>query len=82
MLVDLLHVKYYMPRIVKLRLDYIQRNFLWGGGSLEKKPHLVKWAMVCVRKEYGGLGVKDLGGESAFVVERKALWMDLVRVMY
>lgn len=71
-----------MPRVVKLRLDYIQRNLLCGGGSLEKKAHLVKWAMVRVRKVYGGLGVKDLGGDSTFAVERKALGMDLARVMY
>ena len=28
---------------------------------LEKKRHLVKWAMVCLDKKFGGLGVKDLG---------------------
>ena len=26
---------------VDIRLEKIQREFLWGGGSLEKKPHLV-----------------------------------------
>nr|CAN74005.1 hypothetical protein VITISV_006236 [Vitis vinifera] len=31
-----------MPRVVKLRLKKIQRDFLWGGGALEKRPHLVK----------------------------------------
>ncbi|RVW69989.1 hypothetical protein CK203_052723 [Vitis vinifera] len=28
---------------VRLRLEQIQQNFLWGGGTLERKPHLVKF---------------------------------------
>ena len=45
-----------LPRRVKLRLDRIQRDFHWGGGSLDKKPHLVKWAIVCSDKKEGGAG--------------------------
>ncbi|RVX12162.1 hypothetical protein CK203_010678 [Vitis vinifera] len=31
-------------RKVRLRLEKIQRNFLWGGGTLVQRPHLVsKW---------------------------------------
>ena len=29
------------------RLEKILRDFLWGGGALEKKPHLVNWSLVC-----------------------------------
>ena len=32
---------FHMPRCVSLRLERIQRDFLWGGGALERKPHLV-----------------------------------------
>ncbi|RVW99076.1 Transposon TX1 uncharacterized 149 kDa protein [Vitis vinifera] len=32
-----------IPRVVRLRLEKIQRDFLWGGGALEKRPHLVNW---------------------------------------
>ena len=32
-----------------------------GGVRLEKKPHLVGWATMCLDKECGGLRVKDLG---------------------
>ena len=30
-----------LPRRVKLKLETIQRDFLWGGGNLERKLHLV-----------------------------------------
>ena len=71
-----------LPRVVKIRLDQIQRDFLWGGGALEQKPHLVRWSIVCVEKRKEGLGVKNLGTFNRdllgkwvwrFAIERKAL---------
>ena len=50
----------WLPRVVRLRLEKIQRDFLWGRGGLEKKPHLVKWSIVCLDKKRGGLGVRCL----------------------
>ncbi|RVW38823.1 hypothetical protein CK203_074193 [Vitis vinifera] len=35
-----------MPKVVRLRLEQIQRDFLWGGGALEQKTHLVNWCFV------------------------------------
>ncbi|RVX17120.1 putative ribonuclease H protein [Vitis vinifera] len=35
-------------------------DFLWGGGALERKPHLVNWDTVCLDKRKGGLGVRRL----------------------
>ena len=32
---------YRMPKLVRSRLEKIQRDFLWGGSNLEWKPHLV-----------------------------------------
>ena len=46
-----------LPKRVKLRLEKIQMDFLWGGGNLEKKLHLVNWDTVCLSKEKGGLGI-------------------------
>ncbi|RVW51699.1 Protein S-acyltransferase 10 [Vitis vinifera] len=37
-----------------------ERDFLWGGGALERKLHLVRWDLVCLEKCNGGLGVKSL----------------------
>ena len=49
-----------IPKIVWSRLEKIQRDFLWGGGNLERKPHLVNWNTVCREKNRGGLGVRGL----------------------
>ncbi|RVW77097.1 Transposon TX1 uncharacterized 149 kDa protein [Vitis vinifera] len=38
-----------LPSSVRRRLEKIQRDFLWGGGNLERKPHLVRWELVCLR---------------------------------
>ena len=51
---------FWLPRRVRLRLEQFQRDFLYGGGNLEKKPHLVKWSTVCSNRKIGGLGVKSL----------------------
>ncbi|RVW19547.1 putative ribonuclease H protein [Vitis vinifera] len=45
---------------VARRLEKLQRDFLWGGGSTERKAHLVNWERVCVGKEKGGLGLRKL----------------------
>ena len=50
-----------LPRVVRMRLEQSQRDFLWGGGALKQKPHLVRWSIMCVDKRKGGLGVKSLG---------------------
>ena len=48
---------FHLPKGVKSRLEKIQRDFLWGGGNLERKIHVVSWDVVCLRKEKGGLGI-------------------------
>ena len=49
-----------MPKLVCSRLEKIQRDFLWGGGNLERKAHLVNWKTVCLEKSRGGIGVRSL----------------------
>ena len=49
-----------MPKVVARRLEKLQRDFLWGGGNLERKAHLVNWEVVCADKEKGGLGLRKL----------------------
>ncbi|WJZ82701.1 hypothetical protein VitviT2T_002436 [Vitis vinifera] len=76
-----------MPRVVSLRLEKIQRDFLWGGGALERKPHLVNWDIVCLDKRKGGLGVRRLSTLNRallckwnwrFANERENLWRHVI----
>ena len=47
-------------RKVCARLEKIQRDFLWGGDTLEKKSHLVNWSAVCVDIRQEILGIRSL----------------------
>ena len=49
-----------IPKGVKSRLEKIQWDFLWGGGNLDTKIHLVNWETVCTSKKGGGLGIRSL----------------------
>jgi hypothetical protein len=49
-----------MPVQVRKKVVRIQRDFLWGGVSGNKKLSWVKWKVVCREKGKGGLGVRDL----------------------
>ena len=49
-----------MPKTVARRLEKLQRDFLWGGGNMEKKAHLINWEVVCADKEKGRLGLRKL----------------------
>ena len=42
---------------VSLRLEKIQWDFLWEGGELKRRSHLVSWSIVCWDKKEGCLGV-------------------------
>ena len=59
-----------LPRKVKIRLEKIQRDFLWGGGNLERKIHLVNWDIVCSSKEKGGLGIRSLSNFNKALLEK------------
>ncbi|RVW80209.1 putative ribonuclease H protein [Vitis vinifera] len=80
-----------MLRSIRLRLEQIQRDFLWVGGALERKIHLVKWPVVCSDKSKGGLGVKCLSTLNRaflgkwswhFMVENEALWYQVISRKY
>ena len=82
---------FHMSRSVSLRLELIQRDFLWGGGALERKPRLMEWSIVCSDKRKDGLGVRNLAllnkaflykWSWRFTVEREALWRQVIRAKY
>ena len=76
-----------IPCMVCKRLEKIQMDFLWGGGNLDQKTHLVKWATVCTNKRKGGLGVRGLQKLNQallgkwnwrFANEGNALWRETI----
>ena len=49
-----------VPSKIIVKLEAIQRRFLWGGGSEHRKIAWVNWKTVCQPKDKGGLGIKDI----------------------
>ena len=49
-----------IPSSVALRIDKIQRDFLWGGIDEGKKFHLINWHQVCQPLKSGGLGFRNI----------------------
>ncbi|RVW47057.1 putative ribonuclease H protein [Vitis vinifera] len=80
-----------MPKSVAKRLEKAQRDFLWGGGNLKGKIHLVKWDVVCTDKNKGGLDLrkivmlnKALLGKWIwrFACEKDNLWKQVITTKY
>ena len=80
-----------MPKVVARRLEKLQRDFLWGGGNLERKAHLVNWEVVCADKEKGGLGIRKLALLNKalldkwiwrFAYDKENLWKKVILVKY
>ena len=73
---------------MRLRLEQIQRDFLWGDGALERKAQLERRPTICSNKRKGGLGVNSLAilnkallGKWSwhFTNEREAFWNQVIR---
>ncbi|RVW57146.1 putative ribonuclease H protein [Vitis vinifera] len=80
-----------MPKSVVKRLEKLQRDFLWGGGSTGRKIHLINWKVVCTQKEKRGLGIRRMGLLNKallgkwiwrFAVEKDVLWKKVIGVKH
>ena len=49
-----------VPKAVAIRLECIQRNFLWGSSKECLKYPLKAWEKLCFSLEQGGLGIQKL----------------------
>ena len=45
---------------MRIRLEKIQKEFLWGDVEGRRRIHLVRWTAICKDKKYGGLGLRHL----------------------
>jgi hypothetical protein len=79
------------PCCVLKSLESIQRNFLWGSGPEQRKVCWVKWDQICLPKERGGLGVKNLEyfnlallakWKWRFINDGDAIWAGILRFRY
>ena len=61
-----------IPQRIVDKLLSLQRNFMWGGNQDHKKIPSVKWDVICLPKNDGGLGIKDL---SKFNATLRGTWI-------
>ena len=80
-----------MSKIVARRLEKLQKDFLWAGGNLERKTHLVNWEVVCADKDKGELGLRKLALLNKallgkwiwrFVCDKDNLWKQVILAKY
>ncbi|KAL6314901.1 hypothetical protein AAG906_029119 [Vitis piasezkii] len=80
-----------MPKSVAKRVKKTQRDFLWGGGKLEGKVHLVKWDAVCTEKHKAGLELRRIATLNRallgkwiwrFACEKDNLWKQVITTKY
>jgi hypothetical protein len=69
----------------------IQREFLWGGRRGRKKINWIKWDTVCLPKDKGGLGVRDVRVVNISLLSKwrwrlldntNAVWKDVLKSKY
>jgi hypothetical protein len=67
------------------------KSFLWGESEEAKKIHWVKWDRICMAKDRGGLGVRDLRAFNNALLgkwwwrirtEKEALWYKVLEQKY
>ena len=80
-----------IPRKVRLKLEKIQRDFLCGGGTLEKKLLLIGWSIVCMDRGKEGQGIENLSSLNwallgkwswRFAYEKEGFWKQVIDRKY
>ncbi|OMO50810.1 reverse transcriptase [Corchorus capsularis] len=80
-----------IPQGTIVKLDSMNRRFLWGGSEEKRALHLVCWEDVCRPKIMGGLGLRSMALHNRvllqkttwrFLMEPNSLWVKLLRAKY
>jgi len=79
------------PKKVLSKLFKVQRQFLWGSLGQKRKVHWVKWEDICLPKEEGGLGIRNVAWVNWSLMAKwrwkllhksDDLWLRIVRARY
>ncbi|VFQ98597.1 unnamed protein product [Cuscuta campestris] len=62
-----------LPKSVINKLQQMMTTFFWGHTNNKKRYHWTKWENICLPKEEGGLGIRDLE-ELQFAYSIKLWW--------
>lgn len=80
-----------LPEGIYAKLDKICRRFIWSGAASERKMSLVNWSKVCLPKNRGGLGLKNLSRMNTallmkigwnIITKPQSLWIRVLRSKY
>jgi hypothetical protein len=69
-------------------IESIFNKFLWGGSEENRKISWVAWSSICLRKDYGGLGVREFNcallGKWCWrmLVDREGFWYRVLVARY
>ncbi|XP_071689538.1 uncharacterized protein [Rutidosis leptorrhynchoides] len=79
------------PLSVLKSLEYIRRNFFWGGTGENSKLSWVKWDECLLPYDFGGLNIGSLRGKNLALLgkwfwraktEPNALWVTIIKSIY
>eukprot|EP01018_Ginkgo_biloba_P005354 Gb_11613 [translate_table: standard] len=80
-----------IPSSVRLKLEQIQKTFLWSGAKVKRRFHLASWEQVCQKKCWGGLGLRHLKEVNkallgklgwSLVEKNSSLWVKILKAKY
>lgn len=66
-----------IPKGTLGEIERLCRRFFWGGSDDQRRMHTLKWLIVCLPHEAGGLGIPNLGTMNHALLV-KAGWRKLV----
>ncbi|XP_060190109.1 uncharacterized protein LOC132619168 [Lycium barbarum] len=84
-------LSFLIPPRVEKRLDMFRSNFLWQGNKYKRGIHLVKWKILTLSKQKGGLVIKNLRKQNQSLLikwlwrysnEDQSLWKKVIKEKY